>query len=168
MARFVRTRSRRSFQGVRTPTRWENLIFEFVQTAAASQNILDLTPEPMATDLQGTATIKRMIGKLQVVSLSDAGSAQETLIGIAVITNDAFAAGAVPDPLTDAQQSWYYWNHIIVVPVGGAPHVTVVDFDMRTMRKLRGGYKLVAVVQNGTNVIALTVFATFRNLWVVD
>ncbi len=168
MVRSRQIRSRTSFRGgPRKPTRWENLLFEVVVTAVASQDVFDLTPEPMATDLQGTATLKRMICHVDINPVVSAGM-NTFLMGICVVTNDAFAAAAVPDPLTDAQQSWYYWTQRVYSAVNAAEARVSWDFDMRTMRKLRGGYKLIGVLQNPTNQSNQTVSLAFRNLWTVD
>ena len=168
--------TRRRFQPRRAVSRkkkrtvWENLQFVHSHIAAASLIFLDLTPEPMSSDLVGTAKCLRILGHHS--SAPDAGSLLDSFgygIGITVMTNDAFTAGAVPDPLTDFQQSWYYWDiqqNRVATNVGLTSRP--VYFDMRTQRVLRSGFKLALVTQTLIEDQAQFLDVTMRLLWEIN
>jgi len=147
---------------------WENLSFPLIHTAAASVTIGDLTVEPMGALGTGTAKILRMIGHFMFFTEASALDILQLFLGIAVVTNDAFAALATPDPASDFQQSWYYWTAPSVTSISTANKVSDVHFDIRTQRVLRSGYKLVFVTENVVQENALVGKLTFRNLWEVD
>ncbi len=171
-ARRATRRSRSPARGgPRRQTTWENLCIEFAHGTIGETVIFDLTPEPMATALVGTATLIRSIMNLWY-NIDGAGSnntTQQVALGITVMTNDAFAAGAVPDPLTgDFQQAWYYWTCLQLTHAAAAAPVTEREVDIRTARKPRGGFKLVAITESiSTNDIDTVLFLGMRNLWQV-
>jgi len=87
-------------------------------------------------------------------------------IGIAVITADAFAAGATPDPEGDFDQDWFYWTRrAAFFEQNGSQQLWPWDVDIRSMRVLRGGYKLVMITENPTNGSVLNLHTSMRLLW---
>ncbi len=84
-------------------------------------------------------------------------------MGIAVVTNDGFAAGALPDPESDFDQDWYYWTRRSLMDREGSQ--LNWEIDLHSMRRLRGGYKLVFISQTPTNENITELHANFRNLW---
>ena len=87
-------------------------------------------------------------------------------MGIAVVSEDALAATAVPDPASDFNQDWYYWTgRSIKVRAPEGPQVVTWDADIRSMRRLRGGYRLVMVSETGANEDSLEIHTTMRLLW---
>ncbi len=151
-------------------TSWENLNFSISLTAAASQVISDLTPEPMQTTHEGVglAVIQRMIAHVDFgFNATDvSAAAHDFAIGIGVVTLDAFAAGAVPDPLSNFDQDWYYWTHRQFKRTTAAEQALAsFDFEIRSKRRLRGGYALVMVVENPVQLDAMNVNIAMRNLW---
>ena len=159
-----------SRRGPRRQTTWENLCIEFAHGTAGSEVIADLTPEPMGSDLIGTATLIRSLMEFSFMmdTASTGATVQQIAFGITVMTNDAFAAGAVPDPLTgDFQQSWYYWTcKQIIGSAGAGPRLVSWNVDIRSARRLRGGFKLVAISESpAANDLDTTLFLSMRNLW---
>ena len=155
-----------------TPTRWENLFIQFAHTAAASQGVADLTPEPMAALLTGTATIKRAIMHFEIHSTAAQPAGGEFFdvgVGIQVVTNDAFlnVQPVISDPLSDFQQSWYYWTERTHFLTPENPSYEW-EVEIHSMRKLRGGYKLIMTTENPITELAHLLSATLRLLWTVD
>ncbi len=167
----TKRRSRRgSTRTRRKRTLWENLSFLHSHIAAASVVFSDLTPEPMQGDDAGVAKCLRIIGN--VTAAPDAGSLLSDFnyaIGIAVVTADAIAAGTLPDPFTDFQQSWYYWTKrsYRVGAVEGRVN-DGFDFQVRTQRLLRSGYRLVLVSETVLEDQAQAIRIHMRNLWELD
>ena len=171
----TRSRSRRSFgrrtRGARRKTTWENLFIEHAHGTAGEEKVTDLSPEPMATDGIGTATLLRSIMQysFMIDSNSSTTTPQQLALGMTVLTNDAFAALAVPDPLSDFQQDWYYWvAKAKVFDIDAGPQSIDWEADIRSARRLRGGFKLAVVSQSpASNDIDTTCFITLRNLWAI-
>jgi len=116
----------------------------------------------------GLATIQRAIMHFEMttnVSAPQAGG-NFMAVGIAVITEDAFTASALPDPEVDFNQDWYYWTRRQMIPTTTETNGMVTwDVDIRTRRKLRGGYVLAMVVQTSTQEVALDLDVSMRLLW---
>ena len=168
---MARRGTTRSFsRGPKKRTIWENLSIEHVHPAAAIAVRTDISPEPMASAQLGSAKILRTIGKLTwnlpVVTIE----LQQVALGIAVVTNDAFVAGAIPDPISgDFQQSYYYWTSFGNVLVSGTgPCSESESFDIRSKRVLRSGYKLVLVSESPAQEINCVLHISIRNLWEID
>jgi len=170
-----RTNRRSTGRRPRAPRRvtiWENLAFSTVFAIGGNQDIADLTPEPMATSLVGTATLVRMVAQwsitIPVAVISPTPNFHS--VGIAVVTADAFTAAALPDPESDFQQSWYYWNRWMVRINAAVTSTVEAHFpvDIRTARRLRSGYKLVMINETPvTNTLSLQLAISMRLLWQV-
>ncbi len=163
-----RSPSRRRSTSGRRPTTWENLIINHPHGVVGETVVTDITPEPMASDLVGRATIVRCILNLRMNKDTSATSntLQRIGLGITVMTNDAFAALAVPDPLSDFQQDWYYWTTLQQVFASGNIDGPAKDHDNRTARLLRGGFKLVLISESlSLNDIDTNLSIMMRNLW---
>ena len=160
---------RSSQRGPRRQTTWENLHFEHPHGTAGELVLTDLTPEPMAASLVGTATLIRCILSF---AFGPDGSGTGTIwqrlaAGIFVCTADAFTAGAVPDPVSDFNQDWYYWTErTLFRPSTQTDAIDRWSVDIRSARRLRGGYKLVLASESpGANTFDTALWVTMRNLW---
>jgi len=167
-ARRVSRRSGRAGrQTSRRPTTWENIIIQHAHGTVGEEVVTDLTVEPMGTSLVGTATLIRSIIRLQWNKDTSgvATAIQQLAIGITVMTNDAFAGLVVPDPLSDFQQDWYYWQALGTAwNING--EAVVVEADIRSARRLRGGFKLVLITESpASNSLDTELWMTMRNLW---
>ena len=165
-----RRRSRRSSRGSRRRTTWDQSRFTHIMTAAASQSTTDISPPNLDVGATQTATILRLIGQIQLISPLTAGAA-DVAVGVCVVSADA-AQGAVPDPLTDQSQDWYYWRSGLVplttgLVAGGGSTNPVWEFDIRTSRRLRGGYRLVAISENDEDPEIAHLHWNVRGLWTI-
>ena len=161
---------RRSARGPKRPTSWENLTFLHVHTAAANTVVSDLTPEPMQTTDEGvgTATIRRMIAHFDYFlsgTLVDP-TIHTIFVGVVVVAEDAISGLVTPDPASDFNQDWYYWTSrpLKVVAQGGLAQISW-DVDIRTQRRLRGGYGLILVTQSLIQSDATDLAISMRCLW---
>ncbi len=109
-----------------------------------------------------SATVLRMIGEY-VVGARLAPTAVDSAVislGIAVVSNDAFIAGAasLPDPGGDPEFPWLFWaSHMLFFPTTSADPSTALSsvrrsFDIRSMRKMKPSETLVSVIEYG-NII---------------
>ena len=123
-----------------------------------------------------SVTILRMLGHY-VVGLTGggtfvAGDQADIAVAIGVVSQEAFTVGttALPPPATSSDYSWLYWaiNPIQVfnaTPTGGELlSFYRVNFDIRSMRKIKSGESLTMVFQyadiSGTPPITLNVANT--------
>ena len=154
----------------RSRTSWENLIFNST-LGVGGQAFSNMTPEPMQTTHGGVglATIKRMIGTttINAVGATTSSASQRMSMGISVLTLDALAASVVPDPETDFNQDFYYWTRRSFKHQStSGPQWLTWDFDIRTMRRLRGGYALVLIHQaSDANTLSMEFHTSIRALW---
>jgi len=151
-------------------TSWENLAFGINLPAGANIVVSDLTPEPMQNNLVGTATLVRSIMAFNHMLPGQDLAVITVAVGITVMTNDAFFALASPDPLSDFQQDWYYWHlHDSMRVSGPTENSNRWNADIRSARRLRGGFKLVMVVETNAvgNPDTTDLSVVMRNLWQV-
>ena len=102
-------------------------------------------------------TVMRTRGRIYISS--DQSAAEESQIGalgMAVVTDNAHAAGAasLPGPVTDAgDDGWFLWMPIIQ---SGAADITAAqvglgyDFDSKAMRRVEQGYRVVVMIENAS------------------
>jgi len=101
----ARPRSGRSFtrRAPRRPTTWDASAPALVNMAAgAAFTAVDLTSQALVNGEEQTGTIRRLIGLIRILS-DDSATRVDFAAGITVATADAFAVGALPDPLTDLE-----------------------------------------------------------------
>ena len=87
-------------------------------------------------------------------------------VGVAVVTADALATGQVPDPLSDLSQDWYYWHAWRGLLGFEAQHYQ--QFDIKTSRCLREGYRLMWATQHFTQEVATLMQVNLRTLWTLQ
>jgi len=170
----MRRRSRRSFtRKPREKTTWDQTTAGFTMVAAVAQSVIDLTPLSITSlGFAGNSggTIKRMIGDLRFETTGAGPDHVDVDIGIVVVTADALAAGAVPDPVSDFTTDWYFWKHLDQhLPSNNAESFNqgVIEWDIRTARKLRGGYRLALVIDKGASIFVLNFSFGMRGLWTI-
>ena len=161
----TRRGSRRSFRGrpARRKTYWDQNSFQFTPAAAPTLQVRDISNIHITDLSESGGTILRMIGQFNYYHEAASIETFNYGIGVAVITQDALAAGAVPDPQVDLNQDWYYWDSWEGVLINEGQHQ--VNFDIRTARKLREGYRLVMVMQSFIQELAGFIRVDMRNLW---
>ena len=121
-----------------------------------------------------SATVLRMLGEYVIAPRTSPVAIDEAqvVIGIGVISGDAFAAGAasVPDPGGEPEYPWLYWaSHSLffgstqVDPASDAASLRA-KFDIRSMRKMKPRETLAFIVQyiniNGNPDLKLLIGAT--------
>ena len=74
---------------------------------------------------------------------------------------------AQPNPLTDINQGWYLWRALQSVRITAEMNYTW-EFDIRTARVVRGGFRLVGVLETGTNPGPVRLSLSGRMLWQID
>jgi len=159
----------------RSPTSavsWRQFAVTLALAAGANQVVSDLTPPPMRADLTGTATIVRSLMSFNHMLGSVNAVPSRVGVGITIMTNDAFFALAPPDPAGDESQGWYYWTEREQLHelVGDNGSNLAWEADVRSSRRLRGGFKLVLVVETiaGAHIDASELHISMRNVWKVD
>jgi len=171
--------ARGDFRGVRTPRRrksWDSFTGSVLTLTANGTSI----GSAALSFAESGRTIMRVLADINVsfhtaVSITASDSADITC-GLAIVTADAFSAGAgsLPDPEDEPNFPWLMWKHINIyaflaetstqpfIPAGDASFRWEVD--SRVMRKMRAGEALVWVVQyvdiTGTPSVSVRVGTT--------
>ena len=140
-----RRRTQPTRRGTRRSTAWFNNSNTPLTIAAFASGVFDLLPlAGIPEGFGGGLTVVRMIGHLDV--RSDQVNELVYSAGIAVMTRDAFAAGATPDPVSDLVD-WYWLDSRFIRQTD--IEVVSTPFDIRTARKVRGEDRTLAfVIQN--------------------
>ncbi len=117
----------------------------------------------------GLATCQLMIIHVDMTYLDANVALDQSFVsmGVAVVTEDALAAAALPDPEFDFNHDWYYWTRRMHKQnTLDSPPITSWDAIIRSKRRLRGGYRLVLITENPANPDPIEVMISMRNLWV--
>ena len=102
--------------------------------APAAVAIVDLLENTDQAVRIGT-TVVRMILRLSVAALT-LGTDIGFNHAVAVITRDAFLAGATPEPATD-RLNWYLWDGSFwATDTDAGPRTRTFDYDIRSKRKI--------------------------------
>ncbi len=165
-------RSPRRSTGPRRKTSWEQFIFsDLALLASGAILVADLTPEPVRTGgtshRGGIATIVRALLHFDLSAEATSTEVQGASVGIAVYSHEAATGPTVMDPNSDPTQDWYYWtSRVVRTQSGGDLSVTSWDVDIRSSRKLRGGYDfLMTMAGRSTNEVTLQLQMSMRLLW---
>ena len=130
--------------------------------AIGGQAIVDLLPPGSVPPafLAGLVVL-RMIGELQLTAQS-ADQDGFGAFGVTMVTRDAVAGAAVPDPIIDLVD-WYYHQNWFnnESRVGDFQEAGRTRFDIRTARRIRGEDRtLVAVFENNAASAQAVKFST--------
>ena len=119
----------------RRPTAWFNGTILPVTIGAGAASTTDWTPKASIPEgYAGGFTVLRAIINLQF----DAVTANQQIsgnFGLCVVTRDAFAGGALPDPITDLVD-WYLLRPFRLI--NPDRRVMELNFDLHTSRRIRG------------------------------
>ncbi len=105
-----------------------------------------------APDEQGSSSIKRFFGNFSVQNNSENAGIFTFGLGVSIVPRDLVAAlgAGLPNPIGGSEQGWYY-NEINTrdwVAQTNQPGVLFeAKFDIRTGRRLRSGFSLVAIFE---------------------
>ena len=101
-------------------------------------------------------TIVRTRGQfgVRVAAASSGNSIIRGVLGLIVVSSDAFAAGigSLPGPLSDSGNDWFVWAPFTllfddVIANNDSKYVTAVDFDSRGMRKMKFGQEIALILE---------------------
>jgi len=163
--RLSRPRSR----GRREKTTWENVNFEILRTAAAGVSVADITPVFIQTNaFQTPSKIIRSLMSFDFDVDSSIGEVQSISVGILVVNHESLTGDGIPDVINDFQQDFYFWKTFSLRPVSNEGLHQHFEVDIRTSRRLRGGYGLLFIAQNPVQERATTLDVSMRNLWVLS
>ena len=174
---FPRRSTRSTFRGrgARRRVTWEQISVNFDLGTPLIAQVTDLTIDTIGDQEATGGTVKRMIGEITVEHAAGAQAIerQHVGVGICVITKDALLGSVTPDPIntsTDQNQDWYFWATAerTLGPAGTDNGLIRFPIDIRSMRRLRGGYRLALVTQKDLTELGITVNVSMRLLWSVD
>ncbi len=133
--------------GRRTDYSWIGA--QFAQTVLTGTQGLIQSFEP-----GGTFTLMRSCGSLLIKGTPDAVADDVVVgLGITIVSTDASASGgtALPNPITDANQSWL-WHQFVGLSAGSAGllgddigSVHRVEIDSKAMRRMKTNQSIVLV-----------------------
>ena len=162
MARRSRGSSRRS---PRVKTFWELIDSHADDLGISSQAVVDLTADPILSSGEDSGRILRLVGHITASNGSVTGE-YHIGIGLSLVIQDAVGV-VTPDPLTDDMGWYYHMTDRFHLSFGGGSR-NLAEFDIRTSRRLRAGFRLLMVKQNGaTSAGTLDLSFHARALWAV-
>ena len=134
--------------------------------AVLSQVLVDVPLQTIYSD----GTVVRIRGVVGVAPDGTLNPARSEAMGIIVVTDQAFAAGAVamPDPRVDTAADWLW--HSWTTLQGDTGAVTQLDelrqvtVDNKAMRRLPGGNKLLVFIITNQTGVGLNISTGFRTL----
>jgi len=162
MRRGSRRGSRRT--GTKRPTIWEQVLITTLQNAS-SLTFADVSPNQILADGRGEATLLRLIGHWSATT--NAGPVQyDVALGLSIVTFAAIeGATDFPGPIADDDQSWYFWDNL-TGRLQDDDTSANRDFDIRSARKIRQGFRMALMFQTGSAHSAATeVNFEARLLW---
>ena len=125
----------------RRGTAWDDQLFTVTQVNGVQAGAILLVEDVADPEKRG-CTVVRIIMRVTLlpVVINGVTGRQTVSVGIALASDDAFAAGALPDPQTQADYpvgGWMYRDQVVVPSesTGVVPHV-VLQADLRAQRKL--------------------------------
>ncbi len=114
-------------------------------------------------------TVLRTRGLLSIISDQEAADEEVNgAFGLAVVSEDAFAAGAgsVPSPIgdigSDSWLVWLPWTHTI--RNGQSETVSQFPIDSKAMRKFHADERVVVVLTNESTTFGLQFYLSIRQL----
>ena len=139
-------------------------------TAAASSSVADISPVFVQTNgYQTPSKIVRSLLNFEVFAGGQDVNVQQLGLGIWVVQHEGLTGDGSADVINDFQQDFYYWTTLFITP--GSSLVQQKQYplvDIRTSRRLRGGYGLLFKAQNPAQEETMALNVSMRNLWVLE
>ena len=159
------------------PTLWIDTILDF-QVATGAQGNISLMTGVSATQTRfDRMTLLRTILGFDIANtVHDSGEGSQSVsLGVGITSQEAFAAGTLPDPEVsgDFPRLGWIWRARYRIWGFAADQPAVftrrVDLDLRSQRKLENGeaYLIVSNVANEGSTALIEVTGMLRQLWLV-
>ena len=138
-------------------------------TAAAGSSVADISMQRQQVEgyQQPTKIIRSLINFELSQGQIDANT-MEMGIGIWVVQHEGLTGDGSADVINDFQQDFYYWTTLFstFVNINTPTSKQYPLVDIRTSRRIRGGYGLLFKAQNLVQGSSLQLNVSMRNLWV--
>ncbi len=153
-------------------TKWEDQILE-ATVASAAITLINLMADLNESERPGL-TLIRLIYRINFYPVSpfDTSTIQGLHMGVGLVQNDAFAAGAVPDPGEDQEAPSRGWvvrdQGLTVSEAGDTPTIGEMKGDIRAMRKFYQDSTIMLALRSDVEVgtaQTLNVFGLVRMLF---
>jgi len=149
----------------RRGTAWDDQMLDVLLTNG-SQEEFQLLPAVTDPQKRGYTLVRMLFNMTFTAAVPGAVSGQmHTDIGIALVSADAFVAGAVPDPSTDSDfpvSGWLFRHRCLIwdetLATGIVP-IHMVKEDLRAMRKLDRSFLTLILETSGVEGTTFTVRA---------
>ncbi len=168
-----RSRPRRG-TSPRTKTTWDQAALGFQLGTAGVVVSANLTPAPLSfsEDFHGTATLMRLIMSVEATQETVVANVPQTFAMATYVGQlAAFIVPTVLAPLGNSQNDWHYWTHrsTFADNTDGSADRTTWEVDLRTKRRLRGGFGYFMVVEPAVaNTALMDVIVGIRLLWAIQ
>ena len=107
------------------------------------------------TEEERIANFKRFIF-LATVRSSTAGNPAGGRFGLAIVTKDAFAAAALPEPIVDTDYPWLFNVPFMQEELQNIP--VIIERDLKSNRRFPMGHRLVFIAESGGVSVGSLVF----------
>ena len=130
---------------------WETSIFDPEIVTIGNQAYGGLLAVPAVNTIEALSsqgqTVLRCIGSLRINS-THATDSVEWAAGITMVGPDAFAAGNLPDPVTDSNEKWMWWMARVSPPPGAGGTAIQIDLDVKAKRRRASGDEMAFIIDN--------------------
>ena len=130
-------------RGARRSVGWTSSTLFNGTVGDGSQSVVDGLGGLTVAEKRDVRTILRTIGTLYVRATS-AGSLVTGRFGLIKVTDDAMAAGVLPDPVGDTESSWLYNTMYRQEDAANVP--VRYDFDLKGRRRLMGDGQTIGII----------------------
>ena len=125
-----------------------------LDAATGAQDFISLITGLAPVNMRGVTLVRTLVRlSLQSATVAGAWGTQNVNLAIGVASQEAFAAGTLPDPLTSGDKpprGWVYRTAVTAAQNGvGGPVVSEIVADIRAARKIENG-ELFLIMNNST------------------
>jgi len=123
-------------------------------------DLLDVADTPLARQ---NLTLVRSYITLQLTGGGAEGVGTEMAYGLIMTDGDALAALSLPDPISDVDAPWLYWDRRQVFPPGGIQQH--LELDIKAQRKFRGNDATLVMILDNDDIDEFQFIMGFRLLF---
>lgn len=125
-----------------------------------TETLLTVSATPLARQ---NLTLVRTFVTLQLTGSGSEGVGTEMAYGFIMSDGDALASLSLPDPISDVDAPWLYWERRQVFPPG--MHQQHLPLDIKAQRKFRGNDDTLILVLDNDDIDAFRFTMGFRCLF---